>query len=475
MGHLKDRSQQRRWGTALLTAGLAVALTGPTVFAKQNLVELPDFTPIIQHYGPAVVNISSTSTKMIHNQMPVNPLPPNSPFYPFFQRFFSGPNQAPSRKEKVESLGSGFIISHSGYIVTAAHVVRNANHIVVGLSNHHEYKAKLVGLSVRYDTALLKIKGHHFPIVPLGNSDQLQVGQWMLAVGAPFGFYNTVTQGVVSAINRPLSDDEYIPFIQSDVPINPGNSGGPLFNMAGEVVGINDQIYTSNGGYMGLSFSIPINTAMRVVQALKLHHAIQFGWLGVDVQGVSSEMARAMRLKEPVGALIAGLAHDGPAAKAGLKPGDVIITYDNKPVYSVGQLPPLVGNTSPGSKVPVGIMRGGHALTLHVRVGALPKNLQHPQSHNVTVPRMHMEVGPLTQEALTDMGIHHGVVVLSVDPGPAQNAGIVPGMVIQEVAGNAISSPEQIQHIIAALPVSTPVPVLVRRGKESLYIVVTLP
>ena len=475
MGHLKDRLHRRRRGATLLVAGLCGALASHGAFAAQALVGLPNFTPIIQHYGPAVVNISSTSTKMVHNQMPANPLPPNSPFYPFFQRLFPGPNQGPSQKEKIESLGSGFIISHSGYIVTAAHVVRGADNIVVGLSNHHVYKAKLIGLSVRYDTALLKIDGHHLPTVPLGNSDKMQVGQWLLAVGAPFGFYNTVTQGVVSAVNRPLSDDEYIPFIQSDVPINPGNSGGPLFNMEGQVVGINDQIYTSNGGYMGLSFSIPINTAMRVVQALQHHQAIRFGWLGVDVQGVSSEMAQAMRLKEPVGALIAGLAHDGPAAKAGLKPGDVIITYNNKPIYGVGQLPPLVGNTEPGTRVPVGIMRNGHALTITVRVGALPKNLQGTTSQNAVLPRLHMEVGPLTHEALTDMGIHHGVVVLSVDPGPAQSAGIVPGMVIQEVAGETITTPDQILHVAENLPAATPIPVLVRRGKESLYIVVTLP
>ncbi len=475
MGHLKDRPHRHRWKSVALAAGFAGGVACQGAFAAQPIVGLPDFTPIIQHYGAAVVNISSTSTKTVRGSTPVDPLPPNSPFYPFFQRFFSGPNVAPSQKEKVESLGSGFIISRSGYIVTAAHVVRGANHIVVGLSNHHAYKAKLVGLSVRYDTALLKIKGHDLPTVPLGNSDHLQVGQWLLAVGAPFGFYNTVTQGVVSAVNRPLSDDEYIPFIQSDVPINPGNSGGPLFNMAGQVVGINDQIYTSNGGYMGLSFSIPINAAMRVVNALEHHHALRFGWLGVDVQGVSAEMARAMRLKEPVGALIASLAHDGPAAKAGLKPGDVIITYDNKPVYSVGQLPPLVGNTSPGTRVPVGIMRKGRPLTIRVRVGTLPKNLRHAPSRNVTLSRMHMEVGPLTHEALTDMGIHHGVVVLSVDPGPAQNAGIAPGMVIQEVNGAPISSPSQIAHLVANLPAHTPIPVLIRRGKESAYIVVTLP
>lgn len=471
----KNRLQSHYWRSAVLALGLSGFMASPGAYAAPALVSLPNFTPIIQAYGPAVVNISSSSTKLVHNQMPVNPLPPNSPFYPFFQRFFSAPNAIPSRKEKVESLGSGFIISHNGYIVTAAHVVRGADHIVVGLSNHHVYKAKLIGLSVRYDTALLKIDAHHLPVAPIGNSDQLQVGEWMLAVGAPFGFYNTVTQGVVSAINRPLSDDEYIPFIQSDVPINPGNSGGPLFNMAGQVVGINDQIYTSNGGYMGLSFSIPINTAMRVVRALEHHQAIRFGWLGVDVQGVSSEMARAMHLKEPVGALIAGVAHHSPAARAGLKPGDVIITYDNKPVYSVGQLPPLVGNTDPGTEVPIGVMRNGRALTINVRVGSLPENMRHVANQTAQIARLDMEVGPLTKEALKAMDIHHGVVVLSVNQGPAAEAGIMPGMVIQELAGQPVTSPAELQHLANSLPAGTPVPVLVRRGKESLYIVVTLP
>ncbi len=472
MGHLKDRSHlSRRWTIALATA--LWALAGSAAWAGQSLVALPDFTPIIKQYGPAVVNISSTSTKMVHSHMPSNPLPPNSPFYPFFKHFFA-PQSHGGQQEKIESLGSGFIISHSGYIVTAAHVVRGASHILVGLSNHHVYKAKLVGLSVRYDTALLRIKAHHLPVVPLGRSSKLQVGQWLLAVGAPFGFYNTVTQGVVSAVNRPLSDDEYIPFIQSDVPINPGNSGGPLFNMAGQVVGINDQIYTNNGGYMGLSFSIPIDTAMRVVRALEHHHAIHFGWLGVEVQGVTGQMARAMHLKEPVGALIASVVHNSPAAKAGLKPGDVIITYDNKPIYSVGQLPPLVGTTRPGERVPVGVMRNGHALTIPVAIGTLPKNMRTSVSHNQNIPRMHMEVGPLTPEALTSMDIHHGVVVLSTSPGPAESAGIAPGMVIQEIAGESVTSPRELQHIVAHLPASTPIPVLVRHGKQSLYIVITL-
>ncbi|MDD5280885.1 trypsin-like peptidase domain-containing protein, partial [Acidithiobacillus sp.] len=273
----------------------------------QKLVDLPDFTPIVNKYGNAIVKIDDSDTKIVRGGAgnTTDPFPRNSPFYQFFQGF-SGAN--PPQKEKMEALGSGFIISHNGYIVTAGHVVRGMHHIIVTLTNHHAYPAKVVGLSVRYDTALLKINAHNLPTVELGNSRNLKVGQWLLAIGMPFGFYNTVTQGVVSALNRPLPhDDEYIPFIQSDVPINPGNSGGPIFNMEGQVVGINDQIYTNDGGYMGLSFSIPINTAMRAVHAFEEHKKLRFGWLGVDVQEVNPQMAKALHLKEPVGALVASV------------------------------------------------------------------------------------------------------------------------------------------------------------------------
>ncbi|WP_437557403.1 Do family serine endopeptidase [Acidithiobacillus sulfuriphilus] len=464
------------WANA--DAPVAPALSIPTnTAAQQTLVNLPDFTPIIQRYGPAVVNISSTSTKIVHGQMPGNPFPPNSPFYQFFHQFMAPQGQGAPQHEKVESLGSGFIISPNGYIVTAGHVVRGASHIVVTLTNHHAYPAKLVGLSVRYDTALLKIDAGDLPTVPIGNSSQLQVGQWLLAVGAPFGFYNTVTQGVVSAVNRPLPDDEYIPFIQSDVPINPGNSGGPLFNMAGQVVGINDQIYTNSGGYMGLSFSIPINTAMRVVRDLQEHKAIQFGWLGVQVQDVTPQMAQALHMKEPVGALVSSVMPHSPAAEAGLKPGDVIVTYDNKPIYNVGQLPPMVGDTLPGTHAQIGILRNGHAETLTTTVSAMPENLETSNSAAPSgdIPRLHIQVQSLTPRAMKEMDIHRGVLILAVAPGPAATAGIRPGMVIEQIAQQPVDTPAQLQKIVAKLPADEPVPVLVRQGKASIYVVITLP
>ncbi|WP_414039520.1 Do family serine endopeptidase [Acidithiobacillus sp. M4-SHS-6] len=450
---------------------------------QQALVALPDFTPIIDRYGPAVVNISSTTNKVIHQQ--ANPFPPDSPFYRFFQHFGPPGQGGPGHEqhERIQSLGSGFIISPDGYIVTAGHVVRGANHIVVTLTNHHAYPAKLIGLSVRYDTALLKIDAQNLPTAPIGNSDNLKVGQWLLAVGAPFGFYNTVTQGVVSAMNRPLPDDEYIPFIQSDVPINPGNSGGPLFNMKGQVIGINDQIYTNSGGYMGLSFSIPINTVMRVVQDFKDHKPIQFGYLGVEVQDVTPQMAQALHLQEPVGALVASVMPNSPAAKAGIRPGDVIVTYNGKPVYNVGQLPPMVGNTVPGTHAEVGILRHGVAKTKNVLVTALPKNMDEQSSSaaqpsapvkTLKIQRMGIHVQDLNPRIEKQLDVHHGVVVVGVSEGPAAEAGLMPGMIIQQINQQDVRNVGELAHIVAGLPADQPIPLLVRQGKASIYVVITL-
>ncbi len=443
-----------------------------------KLVPMPDFAPIVAKYGNAVVKIDDSDTKVIggnngQNPFP-NPFPKNSPFYHFFQNF---PGTQPPEKEEEQALGSGFIISPNGYIVTAGHVVRGMHHIIVTLTNHRAYPAKVVGLSVRYDTALLKIDAHDLPTVQLGNAKDLQVGQWLLAIGMPFGFYNTVTQGVVSALDRSLpNDDEYIPFIQSDVPINPGNSGGPIFNMSGQVVGINDQIYTNDGGYMGLSFSIPINTAMRAVDAFLQHKKLQFGWLGVDVQAVTPQMAQALHLKEPVGALIASVQPGEPAAKAGLRSGDVIVTFNHQPVYNVGSLPPMVGDTRPGTTVPIGILRDGKAQTVHVVIGTMPQKMRHAQAHKtVDIHRLGLRVTTLDHAEQKILGIHHGVLVESVYPGPAAEIGIHEGMAIQQIAQQPVTSPEQCKELVQGLPAGQPISMLVRQGRQSLFVVIHLP
>ncbi|MEY2342222.1 Do family serine endopeptidase [Acidithiobacillus sp. IBUN Pt1247-S3] len=448
----------------------------------QPLVALPDFTPLIERYGPAVVNISTTSEQNIPGAG--NPFPPDSPFYRFFEHF-GAPNGQGNKppQEKVESLGSGFIMSSDGYIVTAAHVVRHAKHIIVTLADHHAYPAKLVGLSVRYDTALLKIDAKNLPTAPIGNSSDLKVGQWVLAVGTPFGFSNSVTQGVVSALDRPLPDDEYIPFIQSDVPINPGNSGGPLFNMYGQVVGINDQIYTNNGGYMGLSFSIPINTVMSVVDDLKAHRAIQFGYLGVEVQSVTPDMAEALHLSEPVGALVASIQADSPAARAGLHPGDVIVTFAGKPVYSVGQLPLLVGTKKPGTQVEIGVLRDGKALSLPITVGTLPSPQKSAEMESsptaianvLKIPRLGISARPLSAKLMQELGIDQGVEVVDVHQGAAAEAGVQPGMIIEQLDQKTVRSPQQLQRLVAGIPADKPIPALIRQGKSSIFIVLRLP
>lgn len=478
----------RIWLNALLATvfGLGVGMSGwafagkpdlpihPDTSPQRQLVNLPDFTPIIKRVGDAVVNISSTSSRVVH-QGPQDPFPPGSPFHQFFRQFMAPGGQ---QHEKVTDLGSGFILSPNGYIVTAGHVVRHASHIVVTLTNHRSYPAKLVGISVRYDTALLKIDAHNLPTAPIGHSNDLKVGQWLLAVGAPFGFFNTVTQGVVSAINRTLPhDDEYIPFIQSDVPINPGNSGGPLLNMSGQVVGINDQIYTNSGGYMGLSFSIPIDTVMHVVDDFKQHKPVQFGWLGVEVQDVTTQMAKALDLKEPVGALVASVSHHGPAAKAGLKPGDVIVTFNGQPVDTVGQLPPMVGNTMPGTKVDVGILRNGKAMTLHATVGVLPQNAGGGTGSTVNgnISRLHIQVQSLSEKDKKHFGVEHGVLVIGVGNGPAANAGIMPGMVILDVAGEPVHSPEQLKRLVDGLPAGRSIAIRVKAHGQTLFTAITLP
>ncbi|WP_181710117.1 Do family serine endopeptidase [Acidithiobacillus ferridurans] len=453
----------------------------------QALVGLPDFTPIVKQYGPAVVNISTTETRVARGT--ASPFPPNSPLNQFFAPFFGAPGQpgAPGggagQKYQVQSLGSGFVVSSDGYIVTAAHVVKGAQKIIVSLTNHHQYAAHLVGLSARMDVALLKIDAKNLPVVQIGDSSKLEVGQWVLAVGSPFGFENSVTQGVVSATSRPLPDDPYIPFVQTDVPINPGNSGGPLFNMRGQVIGINDQIYTNSGGYMGLSFSIPINVAMDAVKQLKLHQKVHFGWLGVMIQDVSMDLAKSFHMKEPVGALVSQVVPGGPAAKAGLRPGDVIVSFDGQAIYNSGQLPPLVGVLPAGFKAKLGIIRDGKPMSLNIVVESLPGNLENTVESTASsgpaqegeVKRLNVQVGPLTAEARKQLHVNTGVLVLGVGVGPAAEAGIRPGDVIMQVAQQQITSAAELQKLVAALPAGQPIPVLVRRGEGSFYLVLSLP
>jgi serine protease Do len=313
--------------------------------------ELPDFTGLVEQYGAAVVNISTVQTQQIQGAQifPEIPnIPEDSPFFEFFRRYmqpFSGP-----RRYESKSLGSGFIISKDGYILTNAHVVESANEITVKLNDKREFRAEVIGTDRKTDVALIKIDAKNLPEVTQGNPEKLKVGEWVIAIGSPFGFENSVTAGIVSAKGRSLAQESYVPFIQTDVAINPGNSGGPLFNMRGEVVGINSQIYSRTGGFMGLSFAIPINVATEIADQLKAHGKVSRGRIGVMIQEMTEELAESFGLSQARGALVVSVEKDGPADKAGVEVRDVILKFDDKDIAVSSDLPRIVGNTKPNTK-----------------------------------------------------------------------------------------------------------------------------
>src|SRR5688572_14756434 len=348
----------------LLRILCALLLVVPMATAAQ----LPDFTELVEKQGPAVVNISTTQS--VKN--PLLPQIPNlredDPFYEFFRRFI--PNPGP-REFQTQSLGSGFIISADGYIMTNAHVVDAADEITVKLTDKREFKAKVIGADRRTDLALIKIEASSLPAVRFGDPGKLKVGEWVVAIGSPFGFENSVTAGIVSAKGRSLPQENYVPFIQTDVAVNPGNSGGPLFNLRGEVVGINSQIYSRTGGFMGLSFAIPIDVANEIAKQLRTAGKVTRGRIGVVIQPMTKELADSFGLTRPQGALVSSVEKGGPAEKAGVEPGDVILRFDGKPVSSSEDLPRIVGGTRPGSKASLQVWRNKQTRDLPVVVAEL--------------------------------------------------------------------------------------------------------
>jgi serine protease Do len=330
--------------------------------------QLPDFTDLVERQGPAVVNISTTQSA----RNPLLPQVPNlredDPFYEFFRRFI--PNPGP-REFQSQSLGSGFIVSADGYIMTNAHVVDAADEITVRLTDKREYKAKVIGADRRTDLALIKIEASGLPVVRFGDPNKLKVGEWVVAIGSPFGFENSVTAGIVSAKGRSLPQENYVPFIQTDVAVNPGNSGGPLFNLRGEVVGINSQIYSRTGGFMGLSFAIPIDVANQIAQQLRTAGKVTRGRIGVVIQALTKELVESFGLTRMQGALVNSVEKGGPAEKAGIEAGDVILQFDGKPVISSEDLPRLVGAVRPGNRVTVQIWRNKQPRDVQIVVGEM--------------------------------------------------------------------------------------------------------
>lgn len=435
--------------------------------------ELPDFTELVKQHGASVVNITTTQLIKSGNGLEVMPGMPNDEMYDFFRRFMPPPNaRGKSREVPVKGSGSGFIISADGYILTNAHVVDGADEVIVKLTDKRELKAKVIGTDMRSDIALIKIAATNLPKVPIGNPQQLQVGEWVLAIGSPFGFENSVTAGIVSAKGRSLPSESYTPFIQTDVAINPGNSGGPLFNMKGEVVGINSQILSRSGGYMGLSFAIPIDVAIQVADQIKAHGKVQRSKLGVVIQEVSAGNASAFGLNSAAGALVADVEKDGPAAKAGIKTGDVIIKFNDQPIKLSIDLPSLVSTTKPGTTVKLQIWRNRSLITIPVTVAEI-KNDGVNKISNIPAERITNKIGlavsDLDTAARNQIGISHGIAVQSSD-GVAARAGVQAGDIIMAVGNTPISSAVQFNKIITSASKGSNIALLIQRDNSRLYL-----
>lgn len=443
--------------------------------------QLPDFTGLVEAASPAVVNIS-TRQKMPQRAMAANGqqmpnlegLPPQ--FREFFERSIpQQPRNPGDRQREAQSLGSGFIISADGYVLTNNHVVADADEIIVRLSDRSELEAKLIGADPRTDVALLKVEGKGLPILKLGKSDDLKVGEWVLAIGSPFGFDHSATAGIVSAKGRSLPNESYVPFIQTDVAINPGNSGGPLFNLDGEVVGINSQIFTRSGGFMGLSFAIPIDVAMDVATQLKSSGKVSRGWLGVVIQEVNKDLAESFGLDKPAGALVAQVLQDGPAAKGGLQVGDVILSLNGQPIVMSADLPHLVGALKAGDKAELDVVREGERKVLAMTVGALPDDDEElvasaAPGEGVSSNRLGVAVVELTAEQKKTLDVTIGVLVKDVQDGPAALMGVRPGDVITHLNNQAIDTSKTFAAIAKALPKDRSVSMRVLRGGRASFI-----
>ncbi|MHB1950678.1 MAG: DegQ family serine endoprotease [Acidiferrobacteraceae bacterium] len=437
--------------------------------AAVHAASLPDFVKLVRKYGPAVVNIS-TVQKAQRIQTPFGG--PGFPFNGLFKHYFG---DIPPQTLNTRSLGSGFIISPDGYILTSGHVVAHAEQIIVKLTTHREYVAKLVGLDPLSDVALLKINASNLPTVEIGDSSKLEVGQWVLAIGSPFGFENSATAGIVSAKGRSLPSENYVPFIQTDVPINPGNSGGPLFNLQGQVVGINSEIYSRTGGYMGLSFATPIDLAMKIAQELKATGHVQRGWIGITIQDVSRRLAESFGMSKPYGALVSDILPHSPAATSSLRVGDVIVKYQGHTVGSSSALPPLVGLTPVGTRVKLGVLRDGKPETVWLTIGELPQSRVGGAKHKTSgAPRkrgsLGVSVGNLTADQRMQYGVPYGVLVDGIENGPALRAGIEPGDVILRIGSHRITNVATFRKAVKALPKGHPVPVLIHRGTNALFL-----
>lgn len=464
-----------------LTGIFATLLFGLAGFASQAQT-LPDFTGLVERTSPAVVNIESiasgTSRGLSGPGQEEIPEP--------FRRFFDDPRLNQQPRDRVSG-GSGFIISQDGYVITNHHVVDEADEVRVTLKDRREFKAKVVGSDQQSDVALLKIDATGLPTVALGDSDRVKPGQWAVAIGSPFGLSYTVTAGVVSAVGRNLNPDQrYVPFIQNDLAINRGNSGGPLFNLDGQVIGINSQIFSQTGGSVGISFAIPINYANQVVAQLKSKGRVARGYIGVNLQRVTSEDAKALGLARVAGALVTQVNPGTPGAKAGLKLGDVIQTYNGTAIEDSGDLPPLVGATAPGTRASLGVFRDGKQINVPVVIGELPADVaqsggsgsesdQPTEPGTSRQPKLGLVIGSLNADERESLGLeaNEGVLIREVTGTAARRAGLQPNDVVLMVNRQRVGSISEFSKIVQAAKPGSPVMLLIRRGENNAFVTYT--
>ncbi len=431
---------------------------------------LPDFAALAERYGPAVVNISVThnvKTGVAEQQFPG--MGQDDPFFEFFKRF---QGQMPQNEMPARGLGSGFIINASGTILTNAHVVADAQEVTVKLTDKREFKAKVIGSDPQTDVAVLKIDAADLPTVKLGDSNSVRVGEWVMAIGSPYGFENTVTSGIVSATSRSLPDGTYVPFIQTDAAVNPGNSGGPLFNMKGEVVGINSQIYSRSGGYQGLSFAIPINVASNVENQLVKFGKVSRGRIGVTIQAVNQSLAQSFGLKEARGALVSSVEKDGPAAKAGVEPGDVILKINGKAVANSSDLPLYIADIKPGTATKVEVWRKGDSRELAITVGELKPAKVASLGSGEQQGKLGLAVRPLSSDEQKEAGVSGGLLVENVG-GPAARAGIQSGDIILSLNGTPVKSADDLRKLAEGSGQKT-LALLVQREDTKIFVPVEL-
>ena len=446
-------------------------------FSNLNAIELPDFSVIAEEQGNTVVNISVINESQTNQN--INLSKEDQQLQEFLKRFgipgFPGmmPPGSERQKKPASGTGSGFIIESDGYIITNAHVVFQAETVVVKLADKREFNAEVIGLDRRTDVALLKIKAKNLPKVTIGNSDLIKVGQWVAAIGSPFGLENTMTVGVISAINRALPQENFVPFIQTDVAINPGNSGGPLFDTKGHVIGINSQIYSKTGGSMGLSFAIRIDVAINVAEQIKTNGKVIRGWLGIVIQEITQELSESFGMTNKNGALIAGVEKNSPAAKGGLLPGDVILKFNKNIINTSSDLPKFVGITKPKTRVPVEILRKGKVITLNIKVGTIPSKEKFSDSRIKNQPsrfnRLGLALKNLSVEQKKEIGGRNGLFVSDLK-GPALTAGILKGDIILVVNNTPVRSIQSFNNDLRKIPKGKVIAILLYRNGDTLFV-----